>query len=142
MENKLKIKCRGIILHEGKLLVVKHADSGIYALPGGHFESGENLEDTIRREIAEEFGIMPKLGRLLYINKYDTRDSVEYVEFFFEITNGADYLDLSKFNGTHQHELEDIIWLQVQDNIPVLPEKILTDFKDNKLLADSVRFIK
>ena len=38
---KFIIRSRAVIIHEGKLLVVRHAhDTSFAALPGGHFEWG------------------------------------------------------------------------------------------------------
>ena len=46
----------GIIENEGKILVLMHKRTGIYRLPAGGFEEGENDEETILREIKEETG--------------------------------------------------------------------------------------
>ena len=65
------VRCRGIILHDGKLLVVRHKGNADYAaLPGGRLEWGEDVVECIRREIVEELGVEPVIGRLLYINNY------------------------------------------------------------------------
>ena len=41
---------------DGRWLLVRRADSGAWALPGGTLEWGESLRDAIRREIQEETG--------------------------------------------------------------------------------------
>jgi 8-oxo-dGTP diphosphatase len=43
--------------------------SEIYAVPGGHWESGESLVDAIRRETREEAGI--EIGSVELISVYD-----------------------------------------------------------------------
>ena len=73
MENNKKfvIRARGIIIHEGKLLGVKHPhDTSFCALPCGHLEWKEDIKECLRREIIEELGVNPNIGRLLYVNNF------------------------------------------------------------------------
>ncbi len=47
------------ILHEGRFLLVRRGRApakGLYAFPGGRVESGETLEQAVRREVMEETG--------------------------------------------------------------------------------------
>lgn len=66
------------ILHtEDKFLLAIHhhakaKSKGKWGLPGGHTESGEQLEDTIRRELTEELKI--HVGDLQKIGDYPHND--------------------------------------------------------------------
>jgi ADP-ribose pyrophosphatase YjhB (NUDIX family) len=142
MEKKFKIKCRGIIFYEGKLLLVKHpGDKVNYALPGGKLEYGEKILDALKREMHEEFGIEVEIGRLLYINNYIEEDGVNYIEFFFEIKNTKDFIDINSLNGEHKDELSEIIWKDQKSEFSILPKQIEVDFKNGKLLEQEVKFI-
>jgi len=141
-EKKIVIRVRGIILFEDKLLVVKHPnDTSFGALPGGHLEWGEDIRECLVREIIEELGIKPEIGRLLYVNNFIDGDSIQSVEFFFEITNANMYMDIGNNSRTHAHEIAEIIWAKPTDTISILPKKLGEDFKKGEMVSDLVRYI-
>ncbi len=142
MNKETHIKCRAVILHQGKLLLVKHAhDTSFSALPGGHLEWGENLQNCLERELVEELGIKPKIGRLLYVNTYSQTDGKHYLEFFFEVLNGEDYANSTTTETSHAYELAEKLWVSPKDDVRILPEKFDKDFKENKLLSETVKYI-
>ncbi len=57
-----------IIIKDNKILSVRLTYLNGYALPGGHVQSGENLENALRREVKEETGLTAT--RLHYFNSY------------------------------------------------------------------------
>ena len=143
MDKKILIRVRAIILYEGKLLAVRGAPDSIYvALPGGHLEYGEDVKECLSRELVEELGVKPEIGRLLYINTFIQADEKQSVEFFFEIKNGADYLNPEKNIRSHAFEISQIIWINPTDDIKILPKSLMEDFKAGKIISDEVRFIK
>jgi len=142
-EKKTLIKVRAIILHEGKLLAVKHPhDTSFSALPGGHLEWDEDLKECLSREMIEELGVKPEIGRLLYVNKYTQEDNKHYIEFFFEVKNGADYLNIEKLARSHAFEIAEIVWVSPTDDIRIMPKSLGEDFKAGKVISDEVRYIK
>jgi len=143
LENKqLVIRCRGIIIHNDKLLVVKMGENEHYAFPGGHLEWGEDIKECLSRELIEELGIKPEIGRLLYVSSFIEKEIKHSIEFMFEITNGEDYLDLDSLERTHSHELSEIYWASSDEDIFLLPKKIAEDFRDSKILSDITRSLK
>lgn len=141
-EEKIIIRTRGIILHNNELLVVKHApEYTFYALPGGHLEYGENLHECTSRELIEELGVKPEIGRLLYVNNFIDDDGTQSVEFFFEIINSSEYRNIDGLERTHAHEIVEMIWLKQNEDLNLLPKKVLEDFKSGNIISDQVRFV-
>lgn len=142
MENKFTIKCRGIILHKDKLLVVRHTRTNFVALPGGHLEHGEDPKECLKRELIEELGVEPEISRLLYINTFEDKVHGQFMEFFFEVSNGLAYVDIEKNSRTHAFELAEITWISPTEDVHLLPKQFSEDFKSGKILSDKPRFIK
>ena len=142
MDNKnIIIKVRGVIIHDSKLLIVKHKESQFMALPGGHLEYGEDVITCLKRELVEELGILPEIGRLLYISTFMSDRKDEYVEFFFEVKNGKDYLNIDGLERTHAHELSEILWVSSNTDIEILPKQFNEDFKNNRIFEGETKFI-
>lgn len=126
-------------MNDDKLLIVKHKQSQFMALPGGHLEYGEDVITCLERELIEELGVKPEIGKLLYINTFI--DKYHYIEFFFEIKNGKEYLNIDGLERTHAHELAEILWVSPSDNISILPRKFDEDFKNNRIFEGETKFI-
>ena len=140
--NNIVIKCRGIIVYEGKLFVVRHGKhAGFYAMPGGHLEGKENPKECIERELFEEFEVAPEVGKLLYMNNFSDPDNTNYFEFFFEIKNGKDYLDIKRLK-IQKEEIFEILWVGKNEKLNILPEKVYQDFNDGIIGLGDVQFIK
>lgn len=107
-----RINVRAIIVRDGKLLAVKHrtddrGEANYYAAPGGGLDPLESLHDGLAREIVEELGITPVIGRLLFIQQFpSTRQGYEEeLEFFFEVTNVDDFQTIDLSTSSHGDEL-------------------------------------
>ncbi len=59
------------VFHEGKLLLIRRTDDGLWALPGGITDPGETLAGTARRELLEEAGLEGRVSQLLGV--FDSR---------------------------------------------------------------------
>lgn len=130
-----RISVRGIASHDGKVLCVRlrpderkvRAEGGdFWCLPGGGLEDGEALLDGITREMLEETGIHPIIGRLLFIYQF-AFDGKEYLEFFFHISNASDYLHVDLSKTTHGvKELAEIDFIDPKA-VRVLPAFLATE---------------
>ncbi len=64
-----RVRCVGAIItdDDGRLLLVQrgHAPAqGLWSIPGGRVEPGETDEQAVMREIAEETGLVVRVGEL------------------------------------------------------------------------------
>ncbi len=55
---RTRTACRGIVLREGKLLLSHETGSGLWMIPGGGMEPGEDEASCCVREVAEETGFL------------------------------------------------------------------------------------
>lgn len=122
---KIVNTARAIIIHEGKLLVFKlRQNDDWYSLPGGKMEVGEHIEDVLKREMVEETGIAPVIGKLLVIqDAILPSKEVQLIEFFFEVKNAADYLNIDFSKTTHgSKEISEARFVAPEDiSVKILP---------------------
>lgn len=81
-----------VILHHDSVLLVQRATppmEGEWTLPGGVVETGESLEEAVRREIKEETNLDIQVGPLLELFERIQRDERDRVAYHYII---ADYL--------------------------------------------------
>ena len=75
-----------LIVHEGRYLITqRRADvhlGGLWEFPGGKRESGESLEDCLRRELREELGIEISLPVLFRVIRHDYPEKSVELHFF------------------------------------------------------------
>jgi ADP-ribose pyrophosphatase YjhB (NUDIX family) len=73
------------VFHQGKLLLIRRTDDGLWALPGGITDPGETLAGTALRELREEAGIDGLVTQLLGI--FDSRlwRSAKRVHFYHAV---------------------------------------------------------
>lgn len=75
-----KSDVRGVVLWEGRLLLVRERSDGLWTLPGGWADPGESPSAMVEREIYEESGYRTRAVRLLalYDRAKHTHDPEPY----------------------------------------------------------------
>lgn len=63
-----KLDCRGVVFHEGRLLLVKELADGGWTLPGGWVDVGEPPSQAVEREVFEESGYQVRARKLLALD--------------------------------------------------------------------------
>ena len=135
MHTQRRVNVRGIIFRNGEILVTKFrqdddSESAHWGTFGGGLDIGESLHQGLHREMIEETGIVPEIGKLLFTQQFADEEK-EYLEFFFHITNTDDYatIDLSSTS----HGLLELVRAEFVDPTKhnVLPSFLQTiDIKD------------
>ena len=117
-----RVAVRGIFVHQSKLLCVKLKPYNMavrqdyWCTIGGGVDDGESLQDAIVREVVEETGIKPVVGNIRYIQQYKTTEE-ECLEFFFEIINAHEYVQIDLSKTTHgQEEIAEIDFIDPSKN--------------------------
>lgn len=110
MRDTRRVCVRGLIYKNGKLFGQKlHKATGEWwCTPGGGVDPMESLHDALARELVEETGVKPAIGRLVFAQQFATKGHTshgekEQLEFFFLVENADDYevIDLeSTSHGT------------------------------------------
>ncbi len=114
-----RVTVRGLIIKDNTVFAVRHkhdydTTNSFWCAPGGGLDSHETLVSGITRELIEETGVTPKVGKLLLIQQFpispphkDTGND-EILEFFFHIENPEDYETIDLSATTHGHaEIEE-----------------------------------
>ena len=135
-----RVATRGIIYRDGKILATKQKDEDgseaeNWATFGGGLDPLESLTDGLYREMIEETGIAPKIGKLLFIQQFTNPDykSKEHLEFFFLIENTSDYESIDLSTTTHG-----AVEIAQSDFIDPKTNKILPDFLEMIDIKDYV----
>lgn len=68
-DGKLAVGCSAAVFDEKKerILLIRRADNGMWAVPGGYMEAGENFMEACAREVFEETGLHVQAKRLVSI---------------------------------------------------------------------------
>jgi 8-oxo-dGTP pyrophosphatase MutT (NUDIX family) len=123
-----------IIADDHKLLVVLEKDDMLWNLPGGGIDHGEDITDSIHRELQEEVGLTREdvhdLEGPVYVSNDGILDSVPRLNIFYRAT-----VDPAK--ARPGPDAEEIRWvtpeelLQLDFSPPMIPQlpKVISLFK-------------
>lgn len=115
----------GVVFREGdegiEIVLVSRRSSGLFALPKGKVDPGEEVEQTAVREVREESGleaeILEELGEVRYWFTDEHRERVDKVVYFFLMRpTGGDMAD-------HDHEFDDVGWYHLAEAERLLTHK-------------------
>lgn len=77
-----KVDVRGVVIQQGKILLIQEKSDGKWAMPGGWADIGHSPSENIVKEVSEEAGLLVKVDRLLAVwdkRKHDHPDDIHSV---------------------------------------------------------------
>lgn len=69
VEGRFNYRVAGLLIHDGKLLIMKDENQSYYYVPGGRVMLNETSERAVAREMEEELSIEVNVKRLLWVNE-------------------------------------------------------------------------
>ena len=80
-----KVDVRGVVIQEGKILLVRQKWNGLWTLPGGWADVGLSPSEAIAKEVKEEAGYIVKPIRLLGIYDRDKQGYPPHPDYIYKI---------------------------------------------------------
>ena len=111
----------GVIVRDGRVLLVHRARHGDWSLPKGKLDEGETWEQAAVREVAEETGLRATLEEPLGSTHYEVDAGPKEVRWFRMSADGEPHA---------QNEVDEVRWVPLAD-----VAAILTYERDVELLS-------
>ena len=112
MKIKLFIATKAIVVHDGKVLLLRESGSyddgtncGRFDVPGGRLSPGEHYLEALKREVKEETGLDVEVGRPVAVNEWRPvvrGEQWQIVGTFFECHASTDQVTLSEDHDAYE----------------------------------------
>lgn len=106
----------GVVLAGDQVLLIKRGrepSKGVWSIPGGAVELGENLQRAVAREIREETGLEVKVGPLVEVVERILRDRDGRIEYHYVL---LDYLCWSPLAAPRAgDDADEAVWRPVAE---------------------------
>jgi 8-oxo-dGTP diphosphatase len=120
--NVPRVGVGAIVIHDDRVLLVRRGISpskGLWAIPGGHVELGETMQETAEREILEETGLVVKAGEPVYAFDLIEHDDDGRIRFHYIVVDlMADYVSGEPKGGDDALEARWLSWEEIK-TLPV-----------------------
>jgi len=111
-----KIDVRGVVMQDGKILLVRQKWNSLWTIPGGWAEIGLSPSESVSKEVREEAGYIVKPVRLLGVYDRDKRGYPSHPDYIYKLFIQCEIIDKCEID-----ELEtDASDFFEQDNLPPL----------------------
>lgn len=123
-----QIVCAGLIKKDNRYLMVQESKeniSGLWNLPAGRLEKGEDLQECVKREVFEETGIKAEPNGIVGMYFHDSGDEVTSI-----IVYDMDYV--SGIPNPNHSDVQKSAWLSEKQ----IKEKELRSYHINQAISD------
>jgi 8-oxo-dGTP diphosphatase len=117
---KVRVRVCAVIIENNKILLLKHDGIGeggfLWSPPGGGVEFGENITETLNREVLEETGVEIETGNFLFFNEYIDHQ-YHAIELFFKvkIIHGEVKLGFDPELSEKDQIIKDLKWFDIRE---------------------------
>jgi 8-oxo-dGTP diphosphatase len=115
----------GLVVRDGRVLLVHRPKYDDWAFPKGKLEAGESWEDAAAREVEEETGLRCEVGAYIGSTRYPVREGTKEVRYFRMETDA---------DPRARNEIDELRWAG-----PDEARALLSYDYDRELLAKSLR---
>ncbi|MGV3466310.1 MAG: NUDIX hydrolase [Heyndrickxia sp.] len=133
VENQMIVGVKGVIIKDGKVLIIKRSDQahfagGTWEGVGGKIEFGEDLESALKREVMEEVGLEIQIEQILYATTFQTSPTRQVVIITY-------LCSCDKYDIILSNEHSDYLWASYDELKAYLPPFILDEFEKNHVFS-------
>lgn len=101
----------GVVISKGRVLLIRRGNpplEGEWSIPGGTLEVGETLPEAVKRELAEETGLVVRVGELIEVLERIFLDPEGRTKYHYVI---LDYLcEVTSGNARAGSDATDLAW--------------------------------
>ena len=133
VSNQILVVVKGLILNEGKVLLVKRSNEeevggGTWELVGGKIEFGEDLKPGLLREIKEEVNLNVTIERILYTTTFLTDPTRQVILLTYLCQSQTKTVALSSAHSDYH-------WATKEETRLLLTPEILRDFEKSDVFT-------
>ena len=112
------VRTAGVLIRDGKILLQREASGNEYALPGGHVQIGETLEEALIREYSEECGAHISCVKMLWSEEcfweWNGKAAHQYAFYYLvELCGDANALDFDHAFPQKDHSGVLLEWIAI-----------------------------
>lgn len=124
---KQHLSSRWIIMHDWKILLVKHKWRPYYSLPWWKPEWKESIKEALKRELNEELWINWEIWELLFVNEFLFNWEKNSIDFILKVDNWEKFYK-SKINFPEE-ELDEVYWKNLDEDFEMKPSYLKNELR-------------